>query len=131
MSSRKLVVPPGMENLVERFGYAPGVVVGNVLRVSGQVGRNSKLEVVEGVEEQITQAFRNVELILETAGFAWTEVIELETWCQDLQRDLPTVLKVKQQFLAGVVTTWTGFSVSGFSMPGILFEVKVTAIRGA
>lgn len=131
MGHRNLIVPPGMEALVERFHYAPGVLVGDTLYVSGQVGRDANLRVVEDTESQIDQAFRNVGKVLDAAGFAWGDVVELETWLLDLQRDLPLVLQVKDRFLGDAVPTWTGFSVAGFSMPGILFEVKVTAVRGA
>jgi enamine deaminase RidA (YjgF/YER057c/UK114 family) len=131
MNPRELIVPPGMDNLVQRFGYAPGVRVGDTLFVSGQVGRDANLQVIADVPAQIEQAFRNVGKVLDAAGFAWSEVVELETWLLHFQRDLPHVLAIKPKFLGSTVTTWTGFGVAEFSMPGIVFEVKVTAVRGA
>lgn len=130
MTQRELIVPSGMENLVERFSYAPGVRVGDVLYVSGQVGRDEQLNVIEDRQAQITQAFRNVGKVLAAAGFSFSDVVELETWLLDFGADLPLVLQIKNQFLGDTVTTWTGFGVAGFSMPGIVFEVKVTAFKG-
>jgi enamine deaminase RidA (YjgF/YER057c/UK114 family) len=131
MARRKLIVPPGMGAPVERFGYAPGVLVDDTLYVSGQVGRDEQLRVIEDPSAQIDQAFRNVGKVLDTAGFQWSDVVELETWLLHFQRDLPLVLQIKPRFLGRTVTTWTGFGVAEFSMPGLLFEAKVTAVRGS
>jgi enamine deaminase RidA (YjgF/YER057c/UK114 family) len=129
--NRKLIVPPGMENLVERFHYAPGVLVGDTLFVSGQVGRDENLKVIEDKREQFAQAFRNVGKVLAAAGFEFSDVVELETWFLHFPGDLPIFMEVKDQFLGTTTPTWTGFGVSSFSMPGIVCEIKVTAVRGA
>jgi enamine deaminase RidA (YjgF/YER057c/UK114 family) len=120
-----------MENLVERFHYAPGVLVGDTLYVSGQVGRDEHLKVVEGAEAQFEQAFRNVGKVLDAAGFAFCEIVELETWFIDFPKDLGLFMQVKDRFLGDTTPTWTGFGVAGFSMPGIFCEIKATAVRGA
>lgn len=128
---RCLIVPPGMENLVTRFHYAPGVLVGNILYLSGQVGRDETLAVVAGTEAQFEQAFRNVGKVLDAAGFAFSDIVELETWFLDFPRDLALFMQVKDRFLGDTVPTWTGFGVASFSMPGIVCEIKATAVRHA
>lgn len=131
MTRRRLIVPPGMENLVERFHYAPGVLVGDTLYVSGQVGRDEQLKVVEDREAQFEQAFRNVGKVLDAAGFAFSDVVELETWFLHFPADLPLFMAVKDRVLGQATPTWTGFGVASFSMPGIVCEIKVTAVKGA
>jgi enamine deaminase RidA (YjgF/YER057c/UK114 family) len=131
MTKRQLIVPKGMENLVERYHYAPGVLVGDTLYISGQVGRDETLKVVEGIEAQFEQAFRNVGKVLETAGFSFSDVVELETWFINFPGDLPLFMQVKDRFLGDTTPTWTGFGVSSFSMPGIVCEIKVTAVKDA
>lgn len=131
MGHRRLIVPPGLELLVERYRYAPGVLVGDTLYVSGQVGRDAQLRVVEDLEAQFEQAFRNLGLVLSAAGMDFSDIVELETWLLDFQQDLPLLMKVKDRFLGDTIPTWTGFGVAGFSMPGIRLEVKATAVRGA
>ncbi len=135
MGKRRLIVPPGLEVLVERFHYAPGVLVDDTLYVSGQVGRelgaDGQLRVIADKEAQFAQAFANVGKVLEAAGMAFADVVELETWLLDFPADLPLLMRVKDSFLGGCTPTWTGFGVASFSMPGILLEVKVTAVRGA
>ncbi len=131
MSERRMIIPPGMENIVERFHYAPGVLVGGTLYVSGQVGRDENLQVVADKEAQFDQCFRNIKKVLDAAGFTFADVVELESWFLNFPGDLAIFMQVKDRWLAGpIYPTWTGFGVSSFSMPGIVCEVKVTAVRG-
>jgi enamine deaminase RidA (YjgF/YER057c/UK114 family) len=131
MSERRMIIPPGMENIVERFHYAPGVLVGGTLYVSGQVGRDENLQVVADKEAQFDQCFRNIKKVLDAAGFTFADVVELESWFLNFPGDLAIFMQVKDRWLAGpIYPTWTGFGVSSFSMPGIICEVKVTAVRG-
>jgi enamine deaminase RidA (YjgF/YER057c/UK114 family) len=126
---RQLIVPAGMENLVTRFHYAPGVLVGDTLYVSGQVGRDEHLKVIADTELQFEQAFRNVGKVLDAAGFAFSDIVELETWFLDFPKDLGLFMQVKDRFLGTTTPTWTGFGVAAFSMPGIVCEIKVTAVK--
>ena len=131
MTTRQMIIPPGMENIVERFHYAPGVLVGDTLHVSGQVGRDENLKVIEDKEAQFDQCFANIKKVLDAAGFAFSDIIELESWFTSFPGDLALFMQVKDRWIKGpVFPTWTGFQVSNFSMPGIVCEVKVTAVRG-
>ncbi len=130
MTQRRMIVPPGMENIVERYRYAPGVLVGDTLYVSGQVGRDENLQVIEDREAQFDQCFRNIGMVLEAAGFAFSDIVELESWFLHFPGDLVAFMGVKDRWITGpVFPTWTGFGVASFSMPGIVCEVKVTAVR--
>jgi enamine deaminase RidA (YjgF/YER057c/UK114 family) len=130
MTERRMIIPAGMENIVERFRYAPGVLVGDTLHVSGQVERDGNLQVVPDTEAQFEQCFRNVKKVLDAAGFAFADVVELETWFLNFPADLGLFMQVKDRWITGpVFPTWTGFGVDSFSMPGIVCEVKVTAQR--
>src|SRR5229473_3251564 len=68
MARRTNVVPKEMEVIKQRFHYNPGVKAGNLLSIAGQVGRDEKLNVVEGKEAQFVQAFENVKKVLTAAG---------------------------------------------------------------
>lgn len=129
-TERKLIVPPGLEAVYDTFHYAPGILVGDTLYISGQVGRDSDLNVVEGAEAQFVQAFENVKAVLDAAGASFDDVVELETWFADDMADLKLFMAVKDRYFADRYPTWTGFAVKGFSMPGILVEIKCTAVLG-
>ncbi len=131
MPQRRMIIPPGMENIVERYHYAPGVLVGDTLYVSGQVGRDENLNVVADKEKQFEQCFINIGKVLDAAGFGFPDIVELESWFTSFPGDLALFMVVKDRWIKGpVYPTWTGFQVSGFSMPGIVCEVKVRAERG-
>ena len=125
---RKLIVPKGLEAVYERYHYAPGILVGDTLYISGQVGRNADLRVVEGAEAQFDQAFRNVGLVLDAAGAGFDDVVELETWFLEAMSDLATFMTVKDRYFVNRYPTWTGFAVRGFSTPGLIVEIKCTAV---
>lgn len=131
MTARRMIVPPGMENIVERFRYAPGVLVGDTLYVSGQVGRDETLSVIADPEAQYDQCFRNVGKVLAAAEFEFSDIVELETWFIEFPGDLALFMRVKDRWIKGpIYPAWTGFGVRALSMPGLLCEIKVTAVRG-
>jgi enamine deaminase RidA (YjgF/YER057c/UK114 family) len=119
-----------MENIHSTYHYAPAILVGDTLYCSGQVGRDADLRVVEGAEAQFVQAFENVGKVLAAAGATFDDVVELETWFTDSMADLKTFMAVEDRYFTRRYPTWTGFAVKGFSMPGILVEIKVKAILG-
>ena len=130
MTTRRVIVPKGMENIYDTYHYAPGILVGDTLYLAGQVGRDADLNVVEGAEAQFSQAFENVGHVLTAAGATFDDVVELETWFAEDMADLKTFMAVKDRFFVNRFPTWTGFAVKGFSMPGILVEIKCKAILG-
>jgi enamine deaminase RidA (YjgF/YER057c/UK114 family) len=132
MTQRRMIIPPGMENIVERYRYAPGVLAGDTLFISGQVGRDENLTVIPDKEAQFDQCFRNIGKVLDAAGFNFSDIVEMESWFTHFPDDLPLFMQVKDRWITGpVYPTWTGFQVAGFSMPGIICEVKVTAVKGS
>lgn len=130
MTKREVIIPKGMENIYDTYHYAPAIRVGDTLYLSGQVGRDEHLNVVQGTEAQFVQAFENVKQVLDAAGATFDDVVELETWFTDSMADLKTFLEVKDRYFTNRYPTWTGFAVKGFSMPGILVEIKCKAVLG-
>ncbi len=130
MPNRKVIIPPGMENIYDTYHYAPGILVGDTLYISGQVGRDEDLNVVEGVEAQYAQAFENIGKVLRVAGASFDDVVEMESWFAEDMGNLRTFMAVKDRYFTSRYPTWTGFAVKGFSMPGIIVEVKCKAVLG-
>ena len=128
---RENIVPPEMQNVYDRFHHAPAVRIGDVLYASGQVGRDEAMKVIEDPEAQMIQAWKNVERVLTFAGLGFEDVFELETWFVDFRKHLPAFLRIKDQFIKTNYPTWTGFGVTEFSTPGLIVEIKVTALYPA
>lgn len=128
MSERQAIIPKGMEDVYEKIGYAPGVLVGDVLYVSGQIGRGPDMQLVEPREAQIVQAFENLKRVVETAGGTLDDIVDLSTFHTDM-RDLPLFIKVRNQYLTSYpLPAWTatGAHMLGGG-PGYLIEIKAVA----
>lgn len=136
-----------MEILYEKYHYCPGIKVGNTLYISGQVGRDENLQVVEGVEAQFVQAFENVKKVLTAAGATFDDVVEMITYhvtgvnLGNLQVQfanaseqqftiphLPLFMQVKDRYFTNNFPTWTGFGITALSTPGLIIEIKCTAV---
>ncbi len=142
-NTREVIIPQGMEILYEKYHYCPGIKVGNTLYISGQVGRDENLQVVEDTEAQFVQAFENVNKVLLAAGASFDDVIEMITYhvtganvnnvnIAEPQQltipHLPLFIQVKDRYFTNKYPTWTGVGVTGLSTPGLIVEIKCTAV---
>lgn len=132
MSDRQAIIPPGMEAVYEKIHYAPAVKAGNTIYVSGQIGRDAGMQLVEGREAQIVQAFENLRLVLETAGSSLADVVDLTTWHTDL-RDLPLFMQVRDRYFSGdppaCYPAWTAIGAHMLcGSPGYIIEIKAVAV---
>lgn len=129
MSERKAIVPDGMEAVYEKIRYAPALKVGNTLYVSGQIGRNAAMELVEGREAQIAQAFENLKLVLAAAGASMSDVVDLTTFHTDM-RDLPLFMEVRDRYITtDPLPAWTAVGAHMLGgTAGYIVEIKAVAV---
>ena len=148
MPTREIIIPKGMEILYEKFHYCPGIKIGNTLYISGQVGRDENLQVVEGIEAQFVQAFENVKKVLSAAEATFDDVVEMITYhvtgaaLEQMQDEpsptssqqqlaiphLPLFIQVKDRYFTNKFPTWTGVGITALSTPGLIVEIKCTAL---
>ena len=125
---KQIIIPDQLRLPAERFNYSPGIKVGNTLYMAGQVGRDAEMNVVEETEAQFVQALENVGSILKEAGGDFSDVVELETWFVDIERDFPIFLPIKDRYFTGPhYPTWTAFEVGNLVM-GLKIEIKCIAV---
>ncbi len=125
---KQIIIPDQLRLPAERFNYSPGIKVGNTLYMAGQVGRDAQMNVVEETEAQFVQALENVGSILKEAGGDFSDVVELETWFVDIERDFPIFLPIKERYFTGPhYPTWTAFEV-GNLVTGLKIEIKCIAV---
>jgi enamine deaminase RidA (YjgF/YER057c/UK114 family) len=126
---REVVVPPGMEAQFDKFHYAPAVKANGLLFVSGQVGRDeAKMEILEGAEAQIAQAFENLGRVLAAAGCGFGDVVELISYHTDIKAQMRAFLAVKEKHFPRDYPAWTALGVAALAHPKILVEIKCTAV---
>ncbi len=125
--NRKVIIPPAMAGTAERFRYSPGIVVGNLLFISGQVGRDAAGRAIEDPERQFVTACENVGLILDIAGASYGDVVDLTTYHTTME-DLALFADVKARFFqTEPYPAWTAIEVSALALPGLRVEVKCIA----
>lgn len=131
MKDREAIVPAGMEPVYEQIHYAPALRVGRTIYVSGQIGRDAQMRIVEGSEAQIVQAFENLRLVLAAAGASLAEVVDLTTFHTDM-RELKLFMQVKDRFFERDFPAWTAVGVASLGgSPGLIVEIKAVAVLAA
>ena len=128
MLERELVIPQDMENIYEQKRYAPGVKVGNMLYVSGMLGRDENLQVVEDLEAQFVQVFENMKKVLVAAGASYADVIEFVGYFTDLRRDISLFQAVKDRYVESEFPAQTAIGIKELSTSGLVLELKCTAV---
>jgi enamine deaminase RidA (YjgF/YER057c/UK114 family) len=141
MATREIIVPKGMEILYEKYHYCPGIKIGNTLYISGQLGRDDNMQIVTEPEAQFVQAFENVKKVLHAAGATFDHVVEMVTYhvtSADLHTAsgqqpftipyFPLFMQVKDRYFTDLYPTWTGVGVTTLSTPGLIVEIRCTAV---
>lgn len=129
MNEREAIIPAGMDAVYEKIRYAPAVKVGNTIYVSGQIGRDIDMQLVEGREAQMVQAFENLKLVLATAGATPGDVVDLTTFHTDM-RDLPLFMQVRDRYLnTHPLPAWTAVGAHMLGgAAGYIVEIKAVAV---
>lgn len=127
MVERRTIIPEGMQEMYDSLHYAPGVLVGRTLYISGQIGRDESLHVVEDKEAQFVQVFENIRKVLDAAGAGFQDVVDVTSFHTDL-RDLPLYTEVRDRYFTGNYPAWTALGVSMIGgRPGFHLEIRAIA----
>ena len=91
------------------------------------MGRDENLQVVQGTEAQFTKAFENLKAVLEAAGGTLADVVDIVSHHTDM-RDIMLFLEVKDRYFTQDYPPLTAIGVAILAMPGLLVEIKATAV---
>ena len=128
MTNREAIIPKGMEAVYDNIHYAPAVRVGNTLYISGQIGRDENMKLVEEREAQFVQTFENLKKVLSAAGASFADVVDVTSFHTDM-RDLPLYMQVRDRYFTGNYPAWTAIGAAQLcGAPGYFLEVKAVAV---
>jgi len=83
MSNRSVISTPNAPAAIGTYSQA--VKAGNTVYLSGQIPLNpSNMELVEGIEQQIDQVFRNLSAVAEASGGGLKDIVKLNIFLTDL-----------------------------------------------
>ncbi len=130
-------VTPGFgEKLNELLHYSQAVRIGNRVEISGQGGWDDDINFPESLDDEIEQAFENVERTLATAGASWRDVVHMnsyhvpsaEDWIGDEHNE--AMLRQMRKWMPDRAPIWTQTGVAALGAPKMRVEIRVTAIVG-
>ena len=108
--------------------YSSAVIVGNLVYVSGQSGRDPVTDhVAEDIEEQTEQVLLNVRTILEAAGTSMSRVVRCGVFLTDM-RDFKRMNAVYERMFDGHRPARTTVAVSELPGPGLKVEIDAIAL---
>jgi enamine deaminase RidA (YjgF/YER057c/UK114 family) len=137
MTTPQFTVTPGYgPRHLEALHYTQAVRIGDRVEISGQGGWDDNTVFPESLEDEIVQAFDNVERTLATAGATWADVVAMDSFhvptAPDTIGDDHTRVMVEQlrKRMGDRAPIWTQLGVAALGAPGMNVEIRVTAIVG-
>jgi 2-iminobutanoate/2-iminopropanoate deaminase len=107
--------------------YSSAMIVGNLVYVSGQSGRDPVTdEVAEDIETQTEQVLTNIRTILEAAGSGMSKVVRCGVFLTDMN-EFTRMNAVYERMFAGHKPARTTVAVSELPGPGLRVEIDVIA----
>jgi 2-iminobutanoate/2-iminopropanoate deaminase len=107
--------------------YSPGVILGNLVFVSGQAGRDPATgTIASDVTGQTEQVLKNIATILEAAGSSLQHVIRCGVFLVDM-KEFPKMNEVYARAFGAHRPARTTVEVSGLPGPGLLVEIDAIA----
>jgi enamine deaminase RidA (YjgF/YER057c/UK114 family) len=116
--------------------YNQAVRIGDRIETSGQGGWDANWNFPESLEDEINQAFENVERTLALAGATWRDVIAVNSYhipdSTDFIGEVHNRVMVEQlrKRMGDRSPIWTEIGVAALGAPKMRVEIRVTAIIG-
>ena len=107
--------------------YSSAMIVGNLVYVSGQSGRDPVTDfVAEDIETQTEQVLANIRTILEAAGSGMAKVVRCGVFLTDMN-EFKRMNAVYERMFAGHKPARTTVAVSELPGPGLRVEIDAIA----
>jgi len=114
--------------------YHQAVKIGDRVEISGQGGWDDDLNFPESLEDEIVQAFENVERTLASAGASWRDVISVNSYHVASEPDTigdahnDVMIAQFRKWMGDRAPIWTETGVTVLGAPKMRVEIRVTAI---
>jgi enamine deaminase RidA (YjgF/YER057c/UK114 family) len=109
------------------FAFSRAVRLGNVVSVSGTVGRMADGSFSDDLYEQARQTIENIAQALREAGASLSDVVRTRVYVLDIDR-WEDVARAHREAFAGIRPASTMVEVSRLASPEMLVEIEADAI---
>ena len=118
-----IIVPDEARKTYENWHFAPAVVHGDLVFVSGVVGSG------ESAEDEFRNAWQSLGRTLAAASVGYEDIVDTTLYIVDLQKNTRAMAKVKDEFIKEPYPASTWIGVTELVIPGARAEIKVIARR--
>ena len=124
-----MLKPVAVPNAPKPVGpYSSAMIVGNLVYVSGQSGRDPVTDhVAEDIEAQTKQVLTNIKTILEAAGTSMSKVVRCGVFLTDMS-EFKRMNAVYERMFDGHRPARTTVAVSELPGPGLRVEIDAVAL---
>ena len=124
-----MLKPVDVPNAPKPVGpYSSAMIVGNLIYVSGQSGRDPVTDLVaDDIAAQTEQVLTNIRTILEAAGTGLSKVVRCGVFLTDM-REFKQMNAVYERMFAGHKPARTTVAVSELPGPGLRVEIDAVAL---
>lgn len=106
--------------------YSQGIRTNSLVFLSGQIGINKETgQLVEGIEAQTRQVFKNISYILESDGLTLENVVKVVVLLADIE-DFALVNEIYAEHFSEPYPARSAFAVKALPL-GSLIEIEVIA----
>lgn len=116
-------------SIFKKFSYSGAVRAGEFLYIAGQIGLNFDGTIPEDDETQFRNCFERMKIVVEEAGAALDDIVELVSYHVGLQKDghLASFKAIKDEYIVEPFPTWTILGIECLAREGLVIEVKAVA----
>ena len=132
MTTPSFFITPGYgTRLHDALHYSQAMRIGDRVEISGQGGWNDDLVIPESIEEEIEQAFKNVERTLATAGARWPHVVHVNSYHVGGFPPVinETMAKLYRHYMPDRAPIWTQLGIGSVILSKSALSVTVTNSR--
>lgn len=128
--------PENYQNILSLWNYNQVSKHGNRIDISGQGGWTRNLNngfefTCQNLEEEIEEAFTNVEVVLNSVGSSWKDVHSVTSYHKNLDNTrevaMKTMIKLLKKHIGERAPLWTSLGVETLADPNMNVEIVVTA----
>jgi len=123
----KPIIPENLQNFYDDWHMSPALVCNGFAFFTGFTGAQADGSISPDTGEQIRQAFKKVNDVLQAGDMSFAHVVEMTTYHIGLRDHLDLFKSVRDEYVQEPFPAWTAIEVNGFVREGAIVEIRVIA----